>query len=144
MAGPVSSRLSRLERRLGLTPSVPEDGEFVELAVEEWIESWRDEAEIRAEWAQGSDHWRRVYEGWLPRFEAAEAEAAAVGPGGVIRHRRLSEGAERQLEEMIEKLRRDWGPTIDAARAERRARRAPWPAPFRSRLELEGHADAGR
>jgi hypothetical protein len=130
----VGRRLDKLERCLGIAQPVPDDGgDFIGFPVEEWIEGQRDMREIHEEWAQGSDYWRRVYEEtWIPPFEAAEAEAAAVGPGGVIRRRRLSEAAERQIEETLEKVRAKWGPTFDAMTAGRRRRRAPWPAPYRS------------
>jgi hypothetical protein len=125
--GPTASRLKRLERRLGVDQvRDDDDGDFELIPVETWIEGWRDLMEIHAGWAQGSDHWRRVYEEWLPRFEEVEQEAAAVGPGGVIWQKRwLSEGAQRQIEAMVEKLRRDWGPRIDAARAERQRPNMP-------------------
>jgi hypothetical protein len=70
----------------------------------------------------------------LPRFEAEEAEAAAVGPGGMYRRRKwLSPAGERQIEETLEKARADGrGALFDAKRAERRSRREPWPAPYKS------------
>jgi hypothetical protein len=128
---PIDRRLRRLERRVGLGQPAPDDGaEYALIPVEEYAETNRDMTEIQAGWAGINAHWRRAYEEWLPYFEAAEAEAAAVGPGGMIRRRRLSDEAELKLDKLLEKLRRDRDPMLDAARAERRARRAPWPAPW--------------
>jgi hypothetical protein len=132
---PIGSRLARLEKRLGVgAPPPDEDAEYELVPVEEWIELRRDLRELGEEIAERNDHWRRVHENRLADFEADEAEAAAIGPGGFYRRCRLSEAAERQIDKILEGCRRGREAELDAARAKRRARRAPWPAPFR----LEG------
>jgi hypothetical protein len=137
-----------LEKKLGLGAPDPDEGdpsEFHEVALAELVETERDLRQISEGWARLNDHWRRAYEELLPLFEETEALAAAVGPGGMIRQRRLSEGAEIQLEKLQEQMRAERGAEFDAAKAERRARRAPWPAPFQpwpagSAPESEGQA----
>jgi hypothetical protein len=90
---------------------------------------------------QSGGYWLEKYEEWVRTIYAdAEAEAAAVGPGGMIRRKRwLSPAGERQIEATLEKARADGrGVLFDAKRAERRSRREPWPAPHRFRPEPEG------
>jgi hypothetical protein len=139
----VGPRLRRLERRLGIGRQVHDDDDLHDvIPIAEWIERERDLRHLIEEMAQGYEPWRQAYERLLPDFEAAEAEAARIGPGGVYRRRRLSDAAEAQLDRMIEKLREDG--EYDRRRAELRSRREPWPVPFRSQLEPEGRSDTAR
>jgi hypothetical protein len=131
----VGVRLKRLEKRLGVgRPVHDDDGEYDLVPIADWVESMRDVRELMEEMARYGDHRRRMHEEWLPLFEVDEAEAARIGVGGVYRRRRLSDAAEAQLD----KLREGFAPEFDRRKVERRSRREPWPAPFRSWLEPEG------
>jgi hypothetical protein len=145
--GPTAIRLRRLEKRLGIHQPVHEDG-YELIPVETWIEGWRDLRAIHEEVARSSGgYWLERYEEWVrTHYEEVEAEAAAIGPGGMYRRRKwLSPAGERQIEETLEKARADGrGALFDAKMAERRSRREPWPVPYRSRLEPEGVADDAR